>query len=146
MRNIFSLKNARNAEGSDEKKQTASIALARSGDPALDDQPLPPGDGGRLSLKLDREKSGILQPSRRMGEEEEFKDENGGVACGDHGGVVGEGLATLEIEPSDAFVDKLGQVGSAILEDRRDLATEGVDVGQVGDKVAAEAAAAHGLA
>lgn len=68
------------------------------------------------------------------------------MACGDHGGVVGEGLATLEIEPSDAIVDELGHVGSAILEGRGDLPTEGIDVGQVGGKVAAEAAAAHGVA
>lgn len=68
------------------------------------------------------------------------------MAGGDHGGVVGEGLAALEIEPSDAFVDEFGQVGSAVLEGGRDLAAEVIDVGQVGDEVAAEAAAAHGLA
>lgn len=68
------------------------------------------------------------------------------MAGGDHGGVVGEGLAALEIEPSDAFVDEFGHVGSAVLEGGRDLAAEVIDVGQVGDEVAAEAAAAHGLA
>lgn len=146
MRNIFSLKNARNAEGSDEKKQTASITLACSGDPALDDQPLPPRDRGGLGLQLDRESSGILPHAQRVREEEELEDEDGGVAGGDHGGVVGEGLATLEIETPDAFVDELGDVGSAVLEGGRDPPAEGVDVGEVGDEVSAEAAAAHGVA
>lgn len=118
MRNIFILKNARNAEGSNKKKQTASITLARSEEPTLDNQPLPPRDGGRLGLSLDRESSGILLRAQRIREEEELEDEDGGVACGDHGGVVGESLATLEIEPSDAIVDELRHVGSATLEGR----------------------------